>query len=204
LDLGHDGHENEIAQEGTEKMSRKILGITLVGMLITLVAGSALACACCGCSGTTPKEATAAKKVTLKTQTTCPVMGGKIIKTQYVDVKGKRVYVCCPGCIAKVKTDPAKYLAKIKASGETPAPLLCGKCGELKGGDKCCRKEAKRCGCGAIKGSPGCCKLPEKGKNTPLCVKCGQIKGVTECCSKDAAKCGKCGLVKGSPGCCKI
>ena len=52
-----------------------------------------------------------------KAQTTCPVMGGKIDKAQYADVDGVRVYVCCPGCVAKVKADPEKYIAKLKAEG---------------------------------------------------------------------------------------
>jgi len=52
-----------------------------------------------------------------KKQTTCPVMGGKINKAQYADVKGKRVYVCCPACIAEVKTDPEKYIKKLESEG---------------------------------------------------------------------------------------
>lgn len=56
-----------------------------------------------------------------KAQTTCPVMGGKINKTQYADVKGHRIYVCCPGCIGKIKADPDKYIEKMKAEGVEPA-----------------------------------------------------------------------------------
>ena len=52
-----------------------------------------------------------------KVQTTCPVMGGKINKKFYADVKGKRVYVCCPGCVAKVKADPDKYIKKLEDAG---------------------------------------------------------------------------------------
>lgn len=52
-----------------------------------------------------------------KPQTTCPVMGGKINKKLYVDVDGKRIYVCCAGCIAPIKKDPAKYVKKLKAQG---------------------------------------------------------------------------------------
>jgi hypothetical protein len=50
----------------------------------------------------------AEKTNTTKTQTTCPVMGGKINKAQFVDAKGFRIYVCCPGCIAKVKANTHK------------------------------------------------------------------------------------------------
>jgi len=119
-------------------------------------------------------------------QTTCPVMGGKVNPDQYVDVKGFRVYVCCPGCVAKIKAAPDKYLAKIKANGETAekAPvLLCSGCGEIKGTDKCCNKDAEKCGkCGLIKGSPGCCKITKGGKPVALCAKCGEIKGTDKCC----------------------
>lgn len=186
---------------------RAIIRIILSGMLTSSVAVMALGCGACGCSATQCKTRSTAKKA-LKPQTTCPVMGGKIDKSQYVDVKGKRVYVCCTACIAKVKAEPDKYLAKIKANGETPekAPvILCGKCGEIKGRDKCCRKDANKCAeCGLIKGSPGCCKLPKTGEDAELCLKCGETKGTAKCCKADAAKCPKCGLTKGSPGCCKL
>jgi YHS domain-containing protein len=59
------------------------------------------------------------KKTEPKKQTTCPVMGGKINKAQYADVKGKRIYVCCTGCIAKIKADPDKYIKQLEAQGIT-------------------------------------------------------------------------------------
>lgn len=52
-----------------------------------------------------------------KPQTVCPVMGGKINKAQYADVNGYRIYVCCPGCIGKIKADPETYIEKMKAEG---------------------------------------------------------------------------------------
>lgn len=55
-----------------------------------------------------------------KPQTTCPVMGGKINKSLYADVQGKRIYVCCRGCIAAIKKEPAKYIKKLEATGVTP------------------------------------------------------------------------------------
>ena len=49
-------------------------------------------------------------------QTRCPVtgepldsMGGPIP----VDVEGETVYVCCKGCVKKVKKNPQKYLALV-------------------------------------------------------------------------------------------
>ncbi len=181
---------------------KTLIGIAVGALLVGVAMEMAWGCATCGCSAPKPAPVVAKEDV-VKPQTLCPVMGGKVTD-EYVDVKGVRVYVCCPGCVGKIKADPDKYLAKIRANGETPTPLLCGKCGEIKGTAKCCLKEATRCGCGAIKGAPGCCKLPEEGKNTPLCVKCGQIKGTEVCCDKKAPRCDDCGLAKGSPGCCKI
>lgn len=52
-------------------------------------------------------------------QTTCPVMGGKIKKDSYVDVKGKRIYMCCNGCTAALKKDPDKYIKKLEDAGIT-------------------------------------------------------------------------------------
>lgn len=54
-------------------------------------------------------------------QTTCPVMGGKTNPKLYIDANGKRIYVCCPGCIGAVKGDPATYIKKIEAKGEVVA-----------------------------------------------------------------------------------
>lgn len=51
-------------------------------------------------------------------QSTCPVMGGAINPELYADVAGKRVYVCCGGCIGMIEKDPAKYLAILEGRGE--------------------------------------------------------------------------------------
>jgi len=50
-------------------------------------------------------------------QKTCPVMGGKINKALFVDYKGQRIYVCCGGCIAKIKADPDKYISVLEKQG---------------------------------------------------------------------------------------
>jgi len=59
-------------------------------------------------------------------QTVCPVMGGKINKAQYADVKGYRIYVCCESCIDTIKADPKKVIKKLNAGGidleKTPEP----------------------------------------------------------------------------------
>jgi len=58
-----------------------------------------------------------------KLQETCPVMGGKINKDLFVDHAGKRIYVCCQGCIDAVKKSPAKYIEKLADKGEVPASV---------------------------------------------------------------------------------
>jgi len=67
-----------------------------------------------GLLATQAAEKTAEPK---KVQTTCSVMGGKINKELYVDADGVRIYVCCAGCIGKVKAYPKKYIKKLKAEG---------------------------------------------------------------------------------------
>jgi len=52
-----------------------------------------------------------------KAQETCPVMGGKVNKELYVDVNGKRIYVCCSACIETIKANPDKYIKKMEAEG---------------------------------------------------------------------------------------
>lgn len=75
-------------------------------------------------------------------QTMCPVMGGEINKKYYADYQGKRVYFCCPACIAPFKKAPAKYLKKLDAEGVTPA-AICPKCGQVMGSPQCCVKPPK-------------------------------------------------------------
>ncbi len=57
--------------------------------------------------------------VTVKAQTLCPVMGGPVDKSKFVDCGGKRIYVCCGACIAKIKKDPAKYVKQLEDQGIT-------------------------------------------------------------------------------------
>lgn len=56
----------------------------------------------------------------VKKQTLCPVMTkNQVNKNLYVDADGKRIYVCCKGCIGAVKKDPAKYIKQLEAEGIT-------------------------------------------------------------------------------------
>ncbi|OGV58932.1 MAG: hypothetical protein A2X49_02795 [Lentisphaerae bacterium GWF2_52_8] len=63
------------------------------------------------------EEAAKQKTQEKKVQTECPVMGKKINKSLFVDYDGKRIYVCCSGCIGTVKADPGKYIKEIEAKG---------------------------------------------------------------------------------------
>lgn len=94
-------------------------------------AGCAAACATEECkaacvakdAAAAPAEAkgasAASEAAAVKPQTLCPVMNRPINPKLYVDVEGKRIYVCCPGCIAAVKADPAKYIQALEAQGVT-------------------------------------------------------------------------------------
>lgn len=52
-------------------------------------------------------------------QTTCPVMGGPIDKSLYVDAKGKRIYLCCAACEDAIRAEPDKYIRKIEQRGQS-------------------------------------------------------------------------------------
>ena len=52
-------------------------------------------------------------KVVAGEQTTCPVMGGAIDKSIFVEYQGKKVYFCCKGCSRRSRPIPQKYLAKL-------------------------------------------------------------------------------------------
>jgi YHS domain-containing protein len=73
------------------------------------------------------------KPLELPLQKTCPVMGGPVNRSLFVDHEGKRIYVCCAGCIEPIKKNPEKYLDLIKKNGEraeriqTECPVMGGK-----------------------------------------------------------------------------
>jgi YHS domain-containing protein len=52
-----------------------------------------------------------------KAQTMCPIMGGQIDKTAYVDYEGKRVYFCCTGCKSTFLKEPEKHVKKMESEG---------------------------------------------------------------------------------------
>jgi YHS domain-containing protein len=76
------------------------------------------------------EEIAEARKITQKT---CPVMSGVIVPNLYYQYN-KKIYVCCPGCIDKIKKDPDKYLLKVqkqitesKDKKQATCPVMGGK-----------------------------------------------------------------------------
>jgi len=91
--------------ERTENMKKMAM---MVGMVLLLGVGIALA------------ADPAAGAAVVKKQTMCPVMTNNTVNPKlYVDSDGKRIYVCCRGCIGAVKKDPAKYIKQLEAEGIT-------------------------------------------------------------------------------------
>jgi len=156
-----------------EKITCALVAALVLGMVAGLTAQEPAAPAAVTCNAA--KDTTAAAKP----QTLCPIMGGKCSKDIFVDVEGRRIYVCCQDCVAKVKADPKAAIAKIKANGEQPecVCVVCPKCGEYQGSNKCCKPDAVKCDkCKMCKDAPGCCKPDVLGKAMP--------------CGMDASKCG--------------
>ena len=79
------------------------------------------------CTGLLLIAATSVSFAEGKAQTHCPVMPANPVNhnSQYVDVDGYRIYVCCSMCAKAIKANPEKYIEKMKAEGieieKTPA-----------------------------------------------------------------------------------
>ena len=94
------------------KSRRTQFGIVFMLAILLLIGLVALP----GCKKKTePAPATEIEKAVSAAiqQTTCPVMAGAINKDIFTEYKGKKVYFCCPGCAAKFKATPEKYLDKL-------------------------------------------------------------------------------------------
>jgi hypothetical protein len=63
-------------------------------------------------------------KIISKPQATCPVTQQSIDKKLYVDYQEKRIYVCSPACLAKVKKNPRKYVQKLAEMGQGVETVL--------------------------------------------------------------------------------
>ena len=98
----------------------KIKSVSTIAIaLLAVSVGTSYAGENCSSCKKAPKGETKEVAVAVKAQTTCPVMGGAIDKKLFVDAEGKRIYLCCTGCIAPVTKNPKKYIAKLEAEGVT-------------------------------------------------------------------------------------
>ena len=99
--------------------------------IITLAIGCALLASAAFAGEPAKDQKEAMKPVEWKSQTVCPVMGGKIDSSAYTDIQGQRVYHCCPMCTDKLTADPDTYFKKAAADGiqfenvQTTCPI-CG------------------------------------------------------------------------------
>lgn len=102
---GHEGHEHDAHHEGHSGHDDHAAPDPKTG------AGSADASK--GLAELSDADRAAAER-----QRVCPVSGlvlGTVGKPYKVTVKGKTVFLCCPGCEEKITKDPDTYLAKLKA-----------------------------------------------------------------------------------------
>ncbi|MFH1748279.1 MAG: hypothetical protein ABIG44_14695 [Planctomycetota bacterium] len=179
-----------------------VLGAMFLASFVTLTT-VAQEKACCS-SGQSASKALTCDAGKSKSQTVCPIEGGKIDKKIFVDMAGYRMYACCPACLPKIKADPTKAVATLVANGEKPELYLavCSKCGDLKGTAECCNPDAKKCSeCGLNKGSIGCCKDLKAAacqKNSATCPKGSAANCTAQCSAADAKKCSGCTAKKGS------
>lgn len=94
------------------------------------------------------------------------------------------VFLCGNGC---EKSGEASN--NDEGAGEA-AMLLCLKCGQIKGGELCCKPDQAKCPkCGLAKGSPGCCNIPEGTHMAAFCVKCNKVIVGKACCECRNAAC---------------
>lgn len=87
-------------------------GVMVMAAAVALGLGAGFVCA--ADAEPAAKEAAAVKK-----QTLCPVMGGPINSSIFVDVDGKRVYFCCKACLPEFNKEPAKFVTKMEKDGVT-------------------------------------------------------------------------------------
>lgn len=134
----------------------KLSSLIGIGSVALTLAFASTALAVDPAPATAPACPAMAKKAALKAQTTCPITGNKIDKTQFVDVDGCRIYVCCKDCIDKVKADPKAAMKKIAACGEC-CECICAKC------------------------SGAMVKDPSGAANSMQCTKCKAVQTMKPC-----------------------
>ncbi len=68
-----------------------------------------------------PDTTASSEDAVKKEQTLCPLADNKIDKESFADYEGKRVYLCCDGCLARFKNNPQKAIEKLEERGVTVA-----------------------------------------------------------------------------------
>ena len=59
----------------------------------------------------------------LKPQTHCPVMGGEIDKSIFVEKDGKRIYMCCEHCREELTKNFEENVKKLAKMGQKPETI---------------------------------------------------------------------------------
>ena len=136
--------------------------LTIAMIALAMMAGFVMA------HGDHPSSSETAKVATkVKHQTICPVMGNKINKKLYVDYNGKRLYVCCRGCIRAVKKNPEKWFKKAEATGVTLDRTPVKKGTKAKDTSSATTQQMQKCsGCGM-----------QMNSDAEMCKKCAMMKG---------------------------
>ncbi len=94
------------------------------------------------------------------------------------------VFLCGNGC------EKSGAESSNDEGADETATLLCIKCGQIMGGELCCKLDQAKCPkCGLAKGSPGCCKIPEGAHMAALCIKCDKVVVDKACCGCGDAMC---------------
>ncbi len=104
---------------------RWIPGLCLIPLITLGLAGWSFAWMGTGAShqhgfttmGLTLFASAAEKAAQGEPQGICPITGGKINKSVFVDYHGKRVYFCCASCPKVFLSDPEKYIEEMEAKG---------------------------------------------------------------------------------------
>ncbi|MBN1163959.1 MAG: hypothetical protein JXB45_05230 [Candidatus Krumholzibacteriota bacterium] len=85
--------------------------------ILLIIAISSMLFTVCVYSQEEKKISPGVDSLVLKKQTHCPVMGGAVDTTLFMNIQGQRIYFCCPMCIDKFKADPDLLFEKAAAEG---------------------------------------------------------------------------------------
>jgi len=92
-------------------------GLTSMGGPVKAKVGDRALYLCCkGCfkGKINPQHAEQIEKNLIAAQGKCPIMGKKLpADPKSTVVEGRKVFVCCPPCIEKIKAEPKQHLATV-------------------------------------------------------------------------------------------